>query len=187
MATREDIKNIIAYMALAFHNFHPDVSSPMNSVDVLYDLLGDLSADTLKTAVKSCCAEPGRAFAPSAGEIRGMAVKLHVRAAGVPTAGEAWEEVLRYIADHGSHNGTPEFSNPIITKAVRAIGLVNIGMSEDVMVERAHFLKIYDQLSSRAVEDAAMLPDAVRYIEAQKQIAAGVKMLADKFSPPMKG
>ena len=184
MATRTDVKNIIAYLALAFPNFHADVTGTPNTVDVFLDLLGHLPPDTLQAAVKACCAQPGRAFAPSPGEIIGAAAGMHARASGMKTAGEAWAEVLEYICDHGCHNGTPEFSSPIIKKAVQAIGLVNIGMSEDQMADRAHFLKIYGQLYERAMADAAELPAVTQYIETQKQIAGGVHALADKLSHP---
>jgi hypothetical protein len=169
MATREEIKSIIAYMALVFPNYKPDISSPLNTVDVFTDLLGDLPIDTLKTAAKACCAEPGRAFAPSAGEIRGMATQFHIKAAGVPQTGEAWQEVMDAIKYGGCHYGTPEFSHPLVKKAVQAIGFEAIGMSEDVMVERA-------------TEDAAMIPEAVKYIEQRRQIGDGIKLLTDKWT-----
>ncbi len=176
MATRDEIKIILFYMKKSFPNFTPDLERDEkrpdmpNSVDVFYDLLKHLPIDTLKLAVRSCCAQPGRAFAPSPGEIIGMVTSLHIKASGVPSAGEAWEEVIRTITDAGCHNGTPEFSHPLIKKAVQAIGFVNIGMSEDTMVERAHFLKIYGQYLARASEDAAMLPEAAEYVEKKRMV-----------------
>jgi hypothetical protein len=184
MAVRDDIKTIIAYMAMVFPNYQPSLDGEINAVDVLLDLLGDLPTETLQIAVKSCCAEPGRAFAPSAGEIRGMVVSLHVKAAGIPTAGEAWEEVMRAIRDVGCHNGTPDFSHPLIKKAVQAVGFTSIGMSEDVMVERAHFLKIYAQLVDREKDNAATLPVAAKYIDAQRQLGTRIASLTDKLSSP---
>ena len=65
MSTRKDIAEIIGYMKLAFPNYSPDVTSPINTVDVLLDLLGDIPAETLKLAVRAACAEAGRAFAPA--------------------------------------------------------------------------------------------------------------------------
>ncbi len=184
MASRDDIKNIIAYTKLAFPNWNPDVTSPLNSVDVFHDLLGHLPVDVLKLAVRSCCAQPGRAFAPSPGEIIGMATSLHVKASGAPSAGEAWEEVQRTITDMGCHNGTPEFSYPLVRKAVQAVGFTNIGMSENIMVERAHFLKIYEQLLARSSEDAAMLPEAAEYVENHHpQLPEAIAGLTKRLEP----
>lgn len=182
MATLSDIKAIIGYLVMAFPNFHPDLTSqPINALDTYFDILQDIPAEELKLAVRSCVAD-GREFAPLPGVIRAKVTELHVKASGVPAAGEAWQEVMKVITDQGCHNGTPEFSNPLIKKAVEAIGIVNIGMSEDVMVERAHFLKIYADLMNRAIEDASLLPEAVEYIEAKKQIGDGIKLLTDKFT-----
>lgn len=63
-------------------------------MDVLLDLLGDIPAEILKLAIKSACAEPGRAFAPAVGEIRAAALELSVSALGIPNEFEAWAEVL---------------------------------------------------------------------------------------------
>jgi hypothetical protein len=80
MSMRKDIAEIIGYMKLAFPNYAPDVTSPINTVDVLFDLLGDFPAETLGLAVRAACAEAGRAFAPAAGEIREMAIRLSISA-----------------------------------------------------------------------------------------------------------
>jgi hypothetical protein len=181
MATREEIKAILGYLVMAYPNFKPDFTSPINTLDVYYDILKDISEDELKLAVRSCVAGPS-AFAPSPGEIRSKVTGLHVKASGVPSAGEAWEEVMRKMVSGGCHNGTPEYSHPLIRKAVQAIGIVNIGMSEDVMVERAHFLKIYASYLERAIEDDSMLPEAVEYIQTRRQIEGGILMLTDRLS-----
>jgi hypothetical protein len=170
---------VIAYMALAYPNFHADVTGSPNTVDVMLDLLGDLSAETLQTAVKACCAQPGRAFAPSAGEIRGAAVQLHAQAAGLPSAAEAWGAIMEGFR-HTSFDQPALLDHPLIREAVRCMGgMDRIGQSENVMAERAHFLKIYQQIYDRAVSDAAQLPAVQDYIAAQRQISGGIKSLAD--------
>ena len=75
MASRKDICDIIAYLKLVFSNYNPDVTSPLNAVDVYEDLLGDLDTDTLRAAVKATCKED-RAFAPTPGEIIAAANRL---------------------------------------------------------------------------------------------------------------
>jgi hypothetical protein len=183
MATRQDIQAIIIYMQGLFPNYRPNLDGDFNAIDAMLDVLGDLDTKTLRLAVKAACMPgTGRQFAPSADEIRSAMVGLQIRASGVPQPGEAWEEVISTIHRIGCHGPTPEFSHPLVRKAVQAIGLQSIGMSEDLMVERAHFLKIYGQYLERATEDAAMIPEAVQYIETRKQIGAGIKMLADRLA-----
>lgn len=189
MATRDDVKNILAYMALAFPNYHPDVTSaPVNSVDVYRDLLGDLPADTLKTATQACCAQPGRQFAPSAGEIRGMAVQLHAQAAGLPSAGEAWAAVIgsfeRMPAGNmaGGGHDNPILDLPLVVETVRQMGGYASIDYDNQMAERAHFLKIYQAAYDRELTSAAQLPATQQYIEAHRQIAGQVGGLVKKLS-----
>lgn len=61
---------------------------------------------------------------------------------------EAWSAVLKEVSRTGSY-GVPKFSNPLITRAVECIGWRNICLSENPGIERAHFLKIYEQLQNR--------------------------------------
>jgi hypothetical protein len=164
MVSRGEIKSVIGYMALAFPNFNPALEGTPNSVDVYADLLGDLDPDLLRLAVRDACAELGRRFAPSPGEIRAAAVGLRARAAGTPSAAEAWGAVMESFRRVRSQ--APELlQHPLVAKAIHCMGgLERIGMSEDNMVDRAHFMKIYEQLLARAQEDSARLPASQEYI-----------------------
>jgi hypothetical protein len=181
MATRDEIKAMVGYMKMAYPNYHPEIDGQVNAVDVLVDLLGDLPSDTLRIAVKAACAESGRQFAPSAGEIRGAATMLHAKASGMPEAGEAWGAIMQSFTCVKSQR--PELLNhPLVVEAIRCMGgLDRIGMSEDNMADRAHFLKIYDALKTRALRDAAELPAATEYV-ASRQLASGaIAALTDKL------
>jgi hypothetical protein len=71
---------------------------------------------------------------------------------------------------------------PVVAEAIRCMGgLDTIGMSENNMADRAHFLKIYDQLRERKLSEFVELPAITQYIQAQKQIGAGVSMLVDRL------
>lgn len=186
MATREDIKNVMAFMACSFPNYHPILDGQVNAVDVLLNLLGDLPVETLQVAVQACCAEPGRAFAPSAGEIRGMAVQLHAQAACLPTAAEAWgviEQCWHLTSD--GRQALLDKQHPLFSKALHCMGgLSVIGMSENPPAERARFLQFYDELREQTLNDAAMLPQVADYIESAKLVDGGIKTLSDKLSRP---
>jgi hypothetical protein len=171
--TREDIKNIMAFIGMAFPNYKPTLQGEINTVDVLYNLLGDLDLDMLKMAVQACCAEPGRAFAPSAGEIRGMVANLYAQANGVPSAGEAWAAIIDSFR-RTSFDQPKLLENPTVKESIRQMGGLNsIGMSENIMAERAHFLKIYSALFDREISTVAQLPVVTNYI------GTSIKQLAD--------
>jgi hypothetical protein len=177
MTTREEIKNLVAYMILSFSNYHPDVDSPMNVVDVFLDLLGDLPLDALKAAVRSCCAEPGRQFAPSAGEIRGAVIKLNAQASGLPSAGEAWGAVVASFERMpggnmagGGHNAI--LDNPLVVEAVQQMGgygAIGTDFFDNQVANRAHFLKLYNALYEHELSTQLQLPVVKAYIEGQRE------------------
>lgn len=69
---------------------------------------------------------------------------------------------------------TPEFSHPIIKATVEAIGWEQLRYSDNLMVDRAHFLKAYESLILKQKEDDVILPEI-------KQLASdmSVKKLTD--------
>ena len=76
MSNRNDIKNEVKYMLLAFPNYRPNLEGEFNVLDVLLDLLGKYEANLLHQAVKLAIMETGRVFAPSASEIADRANEL---------------------------------------------------------------------------------------------------------------
>ena len=88
-------------------------------------------------------------FFPAVAEIR-EAVET-MTGAGHPTPEEAWGEVM----DQLNQYRPPTYSDPLIHKAVKAIGYINLCLSEQIGVERAHFLQIYKAYLHRA-EDSGV-------------------------------
>ena len=190
MADRTDIKNIIAYMALAFQTFHPDVESPLNTVDVYLDLLGDIPADILKLAVRAACVPgTGKEFAPSPDEIRIEVAALRAKVNGVPSAGEAWGEVIgsfeRMPGGNMAGGGhTPILDHPLVQKAIHCMGgfsAIGADFFDNQMANRAHFLRIYSDLLETWKDNATELPAVIDYIQGQKQIGGEIKLLAEKM------
>jgi hypothetical protein len=65
-----------------------------------------------------------------------------------PTAFEAWREVNEGLDDHGREfyrNGN-RWSHPLIEDAVKSVGFSALCFSATIGVERAHFLKAYNEL-----------------------------------------
>ena len=69
MITKDNIKEEIKYLMIAFPNYNPTITGSPNVIDVFMDILGDCEAEVLHKAVKSCIRDNGRVFAPSVGEI----------------------------------------------------------------------------------------------------------------------
>jgi hypothetical protein len=182
MATRDEIKKIMAYMIMSFPNYHPVLDGEVNAIDVMTDLLGDLDTTSLQVAVKACCTQAGRAFAPSAGEIRGMIGELLAQANGIPDAATAWGAIMESF--HVVRSQRPVLlSHPLVADAIHCMGgLEAIGMSDNPMVERAHFLKIYEQLRAREMRETIQLPVVTQFVESKRLVDNGVNDLVKKLA-----
>jgi hypothetical protein len=189
MSTRKDIAEIIGYMKLAFPNYSPDVTSPINTVDVLFDLLGDVPTETLRLAVRAACAEAGRAFAPAVGEIREAALKLSISTLGIPNEFEAWSEVCKMpkdmirsrieVDEEGkmvtNENGSViireeklKFSHVLVEKTALLMGWPEFP-SEDESLDRAHFFQAYRAEVNRLMESEGELPAVRNYVEGRRR------------------
>jgi hypothetical protein len=185
MATLTDIAQIILLMQTAFPNYHPEQATP----DVLYQFLEDLPSDNLKAAVFATCAQNGRVFAPSVGEIREAALKQTMRAMGLPNEFEAWKEVCRMpkdkmqrrieVDDNGkmvtNENGAViihvellKWSHPLVEKAALLMGWPNFP-GEDESLDRAHFFQAYRAEINRMMETAGELPVVREFVESLRR------------------
>ncbi len=160
MANKHEIEIIIAKLSAAFPNWKVTAYT----VQVYLEDLQDIDSDTLEAAVKMCRTEPGRAFAPSTGEIRGAVGKLRGMASNTPSPYEAWQEFKRAVV---SSNYSPEWSHPLVEKTARLIGMRDYGQSnvDDEPSWRARFIQCYEQLLDRAQNENLLLPEVRGYIE----------------------
>ncbi len=184
MATAKEIGEILALIQAAFPNYKPGVAGP----DALYQLLRDLPGDLLKVAVLDTCAQAGRAFAPSVGEIRAAALKLHRRIHHVPDEFEAWAELQQrpgsmqrksVLLDAEGNVQLDEqgraiilveqlhWSHPLVGHVARMLGWPDFP-GENESTDRAHFLQAYRAQSERKLAEAGELPAVSRFVEAMQ-------------------
>lgn len=175
MATEKEITKIMGVMAHAY----PRYELSADSVKLYAKLLTDIPAEILEASAKQIMAE--NKFFPSVAEWREMAHKLMVGKLQIPSAYEAWEDAMGQVRRCGdyyryTYGKQPEYSHPLVERAVQIIGYHNLVESENIMFDRAHFFKIYESLLSRAEEDARMLPEvkaiSQRYIESVQKLTA---------------
>ena len=181
MASSETVSMVMGVMAHAY----PRYELSADSVKLYAKLLADIPGEILEAAAHQIMAESK--FFPSVAEWREMAHKLMTGAHNIPTAYEAWEDAMRQVNLCGEYYRyqfnarVPEYSHPLVERAVKVIGYRHLLESENIAVDRAHFFKIYDSLVNRAEEDTRLLPDvkqvSAKYLEAvgklTKQLEAG--------------
>jgi len=139
----------------------------------------DLDFESTKAAVLDLVTTED--WLPSIAAIRKAALSL---AHQLPTAGEAWAEVLDIARDGGFRRGESfkkiyvagqadaladgetdaslnATAGRLLDRAVAAMGgWPSICMSENEMADRAHFMKIWESLAVKAQKETVRLPEA---------------------------
>ena len=178
MATNETISTILKTIAAAYPRFV--VST--DTVRVWASFLSDLDDDLLMAAVTRFISASDHAFAPSIPEIRGEASAIKREIADIPSAFEAWEEVLnapmprpRGAAYQIWRDGVPvehdEYAWPheIVGIVATRLGWPGSFPSHDnPIADRAHFIKAYDAEVGKRLQAETQMPLVTQYIEAQK-------------------
>lgn len=132
-------------------------------------VLGSLPAEGVRAAAREYLCN-GNEFFPTPGQIYQLAHSLDDRAAGRPTPGEAWDLALAEVRRVGYY-GEPELPE-LVARAVDALGGWRyLCHSENLVADRAHYLKIYTQLDDRDRQDRRTHPMVAEHI---KKLAAGL-------------
>jgi len=151
--TDEEFLQVMTFLSASYprHQLTPDTMEAYRAI------VGDLDVVLFRAAALQIASRDSPWF-PSAGELRSAAFRLLEREAGVPSAGDAWGEVVRKIGEDG-HIRIPEFSHPLIKSAVDGVGgWRELCFSENSVADRARFLQVYEAMSTRERETVAMLP-----------------------------
>lgn len=151
MNNKAEIAKMVGTLAVAFS--HAKVTD--TTIEVYVRLLGDISVEVLTTAIEQCVTECK--FFPTIAEIRDKVLALTAPQRRDPM--DAWGEVLQSIARVGFYN-SPSFDDPLIARAVDSLGWKYLCSSENIVADRAHFSKLYEQLVQREAQDRRLLPAA---------------------------
>ena len=168
MASREEIAKILGGLALLYPRFKLEKATIAAYCRILADIPGGvLDAAALNLAGTNT-------FFPAAAELRKAAFKLMEKAQDVPGAWDAWAEVVKSFGPYGHYRGAPEWSHPLIGKAVDAIGgYVALCHSDNPIADRARFVQAYEALLKRSRDDVQMLPEVRQVVQ---QLAAGKRL-----------
>ena len=162
--TREEFKVLVKGMKAIYSQatFIPD----QDAFNMWYALMGDLSYEVCNVAIQKYMLT--NKFPPTVAEIRELCAGV---VNGDPlTWGESWERALNAVRRFGSYNQTEALNSldPLTRKCVDSIGYMQLCMSENIMVERAHFQKIFDVYQKREQTDRQMplaLQSAIKQIQ----------------------
>ena len=175
--TREEFKILCKGMKAVY--VQPTFIPDQDAFNMWYALLGDLNYDVLAMAIKKYMLT--NKFPPTVAELREMATNI---VGGEPlTWGESWERALSAVRKYGSYNKMEALDSldPITRKCVESIGYMELCLSENIMVERAHFQKIFEVYAKREQANK-QIPMVLKEAISRLQINGvdGQKLLTEK-------
>lgn len=166
MASEETMKSILRMLVQAY----PErFKLAADTLPIWHRLLLDIPDVNLMAAAIRHVTE--NKWPPSVAELRNAAFDA-VEPERL-TAGEAWQQVCRNIRRFGfyAQQEAKAAMPPLLWRCVESLGGYDyLCRSEEPMADRAHFIRIYEQIAERERQTARMLPE-VRELRAR--LAAG--------------
>jgi hypothetical protein len=118
------------------------------TAEVYVTMLADLDFDAAKEACARLMATS--TFLPSIAEIRETVV--NVQHGPQRTGEEAWKDVCAEIRAVGAYEA-PRFNDPVVAECVRSLGWRTLCLGPNDAADRARFIALYDELTTRARKD----------------------------------
>ena len=182
--TREETIIILKKFKAAYRNFYKDMKKEeaYDMIDTWEMMFAEDDAKLVQLAIIKLIAT--ESFPPDIAKIRDAMATI--TQGEQMTAGEAWQLVTEAISKFGwprSDEATASLP-PIVQEAVRNMGgIMELCRSENVIADRAHFIKIFEILAKRE-KDNAQLPNNLK-LELKKaresyQIEHNKNLLEDK-------
>lgn len=183
MANSRTIAQVLAEITVLY----PLMFTPTPEQTTIWSMyLRDLDDELLLNALHHYVATAKDNYPPSVPALRRAASDLKRQAAGVPTAFEAWENLLEVgdghyrtrIADECSEDGRiliehikVDFSHPLVKQVASQLGWPRFPNQADINIDRAHFFKAYESAVGKITDEERELPDVRAYLEKIKQPA----------------
>lgn len=150
--TRDEFKILVKGMKAIYSQptFIPD----QDAFNMWYALMGDLPYEVCNVAIQKYMLT--NKFPPTVAELRELAANA---VNGDPlTWGESWERALNAVRRYGSYNKADALNSldHLTRKCVESIGYMELCMSENIMVERAHYQKVFEVYSKREQTEKQM-------------------------------
>lgn len=189
MANPSDIAKLTAILSAGYPNWN--VTEFTN--DVYFEDLKDIPPDLLFMGAKHCRTSTTRdqRFAPSAGEIRIAVSEIRRQIEGIPSALEAWGELLkapkneetRKVVDNVIEIRPYQWSHPLVRRVAMMMGFPKFPDWEKESFERTAFFKVYEKELENFLRQADQPLDVQNFIETarSKQIESGVSAVTKKL------
>lgn len=169
-----------AQLLNAYLKLFPESKADAETLALYIPVLDELTFEQVKAAMIRLM-HTARFF-PKPAEIFAAAesVSKHVNHDGLPDAGEAWDECMRWLQRNSPYdaNRTP-WKHPEVERAAKRFGIMALYEleAEQANTARAQFMKIYNQIVTQK-QDAAVNDKVMQKLGAH-DVAALVQGVAD--------
>lgn len=125
----------------------PSANATPTNIAAYLETLDEVPLDELRVVVKQCMREGG-SFPPSAGQVLERWRQMRNGTTAASNAAQGWLSVQRALRDPATYTPepssfVPQFKDPIVKKAVEALGWYNLRMSENPRTDQAQFERLY--------------------------------------------
>jgi hypothetical protein len=158
----EDLEIVLTKRVGLLAACFPQVAVGEQTLKVYVQMLADIPLDVLDAVIEQAVTECK--FFPSLAELRRVYLALTSDLTHRPASFEAWGAVLAEFGRTGSY-GEPQFADPLVARCVEIVGWRQLCLSENQVADRAHFVRVYEQLQRRAEDDLRWLPASRAMIE----------------------
>lgn len=170
-------KKQFAIFASALRTYYPreNILPNQQAMELWFRELSDIPYEVAETVLRKWVST--NKWSPSIADIR-EATSTMLNGEQL-TWGEAWEKALNAVRRYGSYNKQAALDSldPVTRRCVENIGYMDLCMSENIMVERAHFQKIFELYSQRELTNQRMSLPLAEAIERLRLTAQDGGML----------
>jgi len=180
MNKKVEFTKILVLLAATF----PKFAMNEGTTEAYYQLLSDISIDELRAAALQCARNC--TFFPSVNEILTEIENIRCTMRGIPTAYEAWEDLIkagkayqRYAVmgtdGYKIQQDDYKFLHPLIKRVAEMLGWPKEFPGDSPGVDRAHYFKAYEIELKKMLNMDRMHPNVREFIEQSKskQLEAG--------------
>ena len=158
-------KQEFAMFASAIRTYYPkeNILPNQQAMELWYREVQDIPFPVAEAALRKWVVT--NKWSPSIADIREMTA--NIQHGEQMTWGEAWEKVLDVIRRYGTYGRREamEQLDPLTRRCVENIGYVDLCLSENIMVERAHFQKIFEIYAKREITEKRLPNNLQKVIE----------------------
>lgn len=153
---RADIIKLIGLCSINYRNW-PEAGKEEMVIALWSRMLSDVDFETAQIAIEKYMSES--VYPPTVADLRQRISEITTPM--YKTAIEAWGDLSKAILRYGYYQQEKalEMLDPITRKVVDALGFRYLCLSTDVMADRAHFLKVYDNLVERERKESLLMLD----------------------------